>query len=125
MIHDFVFEPRIVSSTTKYFKIVNRLLSVFFFFFFFFFFKKAFHPEVLYKHNTSVSNTPFMFIYNGMCVRATCFDLVGHPQALLGNRSNSLVFLHCGIPNAGKLNNSWICFLGGPEDDLLGRNMSP
>jgi len=25
--------------------------------------------------------------------------------------------------NAEKLNNSWICFLGGPEDDRLGRNM--
>jgi len=22
-----------------------------------------------------------------------------------------------GSHNAGKLNNSWICFLGGPEDD--------
>jgi len=32
---------------------------------------------------------------------------------------------HLGSNNAGKLNNSWTCFLGGPEDDLLGRNMSP
>jgi len=29
------------------------------------------------------------------------------------------------IKLAGKLNSCWICFLGGPEDDLLGRNMSP
>jgi hypothetical protein len=29
------------------------------------------------------------------------------------------------IQGAGKLNSSWICLLGGPEDDLLGRNMSP
>jgi len=36
-----------------------------------------------------------------MYVRATCFDLVGHPQALQGNRSKScLVFLQYGIPNA-------------------------
>jgi len=27
--------------------------------------------------------------------------------------------------NADKLNNFWVCFLGGPEDDRLGRNMSP
>ena len=32
---------------------------------------------------------------------------------------------HLGPHNAGKLNNSWICFLGGPEDDRLCRNMSP
>ena len=32
---------------------------------------------------------------------------------------------HVGSQNAEKLNNSWIYFLGGPEDDLLGRNMSP
>ena len=38
-----------------------------------------------------------------MYVRATCFDLVGHPQALQENRSKScLFFLHCGIPNAYK-----------------------
>ena len=30
---------------------------------------------------------------------------------------------HLGFHNAEKLNNSWICFLGGPEDDRLGRNM--
>ena len=30
-----------------------------------------------------------------------------------------------GSHNAGKLNNTWICVLEGPEDDLLGRNMSP
>jgi len=45
-----------------------------------------------------------------------------------------LVFLHCGIPNAHKFQlqkqkctslYTWICFLGGPADDLLGRNMSP
>jgi len=32
---------------------------------------------------------------------------------------------HLGSHNADKLNNSAICFLGGPEDDQLGRNMSP
>jgi len=32
---------------------------------------------------------------------------------------------HLGSHNAEKLNNSWICFLGGPEEDRLGRNMSP
>ena len=56
-----------------------------------------------HKHNTSVNNTIFIFIYNGIYVRATCFDL-GHPQALQENRSKScLVFLHCGIPNAYKV----------------------
>ena len=40
---------------------------------------------------------------NDIYVKVTCFDLVGHPQALQENRSNSyLVFLHCGIPNACK-----------------------
>ena len=43
-------------------------------------------------------------------VRATCFDLVGHPQASQENRSKSY-FLDL--------------FPGGPEDDLLVRNMSP
>ena len=47
---------------------------------------------------------------------ATCFDLVGHPQALQERRSKRCVgFLHYGIANV----------LGGSEDDLLGRNMSP
>ena len=32
---------------------------------------------------------------------------------------------HLGSHNAENLNNAWICALGGPEDDLLGRNMSP
>jgi len=40
-------------------------------------------------------------MYNGIYVRATCFDLVGHPQILQENRSKGcLFFLHCGIPNA-------------------------
>ena len=43
----------------------------------------------------------FYFIHKGIYVRATCFDLVVHPQALQENRSKScLVFLYCGIPNA-------------------------
>jgi len=34
----------------------------------------------------------------------TCFELVGHPQALQEDRSKTcLVFLPCGIPNAYKL----------------------
>ena len=42
-------------------------------------------------------------IYNGIYVRATCFDLVVHPQAVQENRSKScLGFLHCGIQNAYK-----------------------
>ena len=96
---------------------------------------------------TRQSVTQYLFYMQCMYVRATCFDLVCHPQALQENRWKScLVFLHCGIPNAYKfelqkpkyislykmnshnvegLNNSWICFLGGPEDDRIGRNMSP
>ena len=31
---------------------------------------------------------------------------------------------HLGSHNAGKLNSTCICLLGGPEDDLLGRNVS-
>ena len=30
-----------------------------------------------------------------------------------------------GIPQCRKSNNSWICFLRGPEDDRLSRNMLP
>jgi len=38
-----------------------------------------------------------------MYVRATCFDIVGHPQALQERLIQELlVFLHCGIPNAHK-----------------------
>jgi len=68
----------------------------------------------------------------------TCFDLVGHPQARQENRSKSYgsksVYNFASVTescehleshNVDKLNNSWICFLGGPEDDRLGRNMSP
>ena len=58
---------------------------------------------ITYKYNTSVNNTTLYFIYNGIYVRVTCFDLVGHPQALQENRSKSyLVFLHCGIPQFTK-----------------------
>jgi len=32
---------------------------------------------------------------------------------------------HFGSHNADKLTSYWISFLGGPEDDRLGRNMSP
>jgi len=61
-------------------------------------------PHTSYKYNTSINNTTFYFIYNGIFVRATCFDLVGHPQAFQENRSKSyLVLLHCGIPNAYKV----------------------
>ena len=43
-------------------------------------------------------------MYNSIVVRATCFDLVGHPQALQEDRAKSCsVSLHCGIPNAYKL----------------------
>jgi len=81
----------------------------------------------------SVNNTTF--IYNGIYVRATCFDLVGHPQALQEKQIQELFsfselwdpkFLqvctckhlgsqaqtckHFGSQNAEKLNNYWICF---------------
>ena len=56
---------------------------------------------ITYKYNTSVINKTFYFIYNGIYVRVTCFDIVGHPQALQEDRSKScLVVLHCGIPYA-------------------------
>jgi len=49
------------------------------------------------------SITQLCFIYNGIYVRATCFDLFGHPQALQEHRSKRCsAFLHCGIPNAHK-----------------------
>ena len=42
-------------------------------------------------------------MYNSIFVRATCFDLVGHPQALQEHRfKHCLVFMHCGISNAYK-----------------------
>jgi len=48
-------------------------------------------------------NNNFYFIYSGIYVRATCFDLVGHPQTLQENKSKScLIYPHCGIPNAHK-----------------------
>ena len=38
-----------------------------------------------------------------MYVGATCFDLVGRPQALQEHRAKRcLVFLQCGVPNAYK-----------------------
>ena len=47
--------------------------------------------QVSYQHN-------IYFIYKGKYVRATCFDLVGHPQTLQEDSSKScLVFQHCGI----------------------------
>ena len=65
---------------------------------------EVFHSEVLKhtnKYYTSAINTTFIFIYNCIYVRATCFDLVCHPQALQKHRiKRCLVFLHCGIPNA-------------------------
>ena len=55
------------------------------------------------QSNTSVNNTTILFIYNGIYVRVTCFDMVGHPQARQEYRSKRcLGFLHCGIPNAYK-----------------------
>ena len=78
-----------------------------------------------HKHNTSVSNTIYFYIQWYICVRATCFDLVGHPQALQENISKSSVFLHYGIPQCRKTKQLLDLFSGGPEDDLLGRNMSP
>ena len=47
----------------------------------------------------------YIYIYKCIYVGATCFGPVGHAGALQEN--------------------SWICFLGGPEDDPLGRNLSP
>ena len=41
---------------------------------------KFFHPEVL-PHTTKILHN-ILLIYEGIYVRATCFDLVGHPQAL-------------------------------------------
>ena len=56
------------------------------------------------KYFTPVISTTFILctvVY--MYVRATCFDLVGHPQALQENRSKvCLVYPHRGIPNAHK-----------------------
>ena len=45
------------------------------------------------KHNAPVNNTTFICIYNCTYVRATCLDLVGHPQALQENRSKSFDIL--------------------------------
>ena len=44
--------------------------------------------------------------------------LLGHPQALWENRCKNYISMHCGIPNALK-HSSCICFLRGPEDDLI------
>ena len=58
------------------------------------------------SNTTRQSITQHLFYiqwYIYVCVRETCFDLVGHPQTLQDNRSKScLVFLHCGFQNAYK-----------------------
>jgi len=54
------------------------------------------------------------FIYNSIYVTATCFDLVGHPEALYENRYKScFVFLHVESYNAGNLNTLGSVFLEG------------
>ena len=59
--------------------------------------------DIQSNYYTSVIYTTIIFIYNGIYVRATCFDLVRHPQALQEYRSKRcLGFLHYGIPNAYK-----------------------
>ena len=61
------------------------------------------HTHTHTHTNTTHLSLTQQFIYNGIFVRATCFDLVGHPQAVQEDRSKScLVLLHCGIPNAYK-----------------------
>ena len=41
---------------------------------------------------------------------------LGHPQALWENRSKSCL---CFTVMWDPMNTSWICFLGGPQDDLI------
>ena len=51
------------------------------------------------KNTTHQSLTHFILYF----VRATCFDLVGHPQVLQEDSAKScLVLLQCGIPNVYK-----------------------
>ena len=50
--------------------------------------------------------------------------MLKHIQAYVLYETVTKTCKHLGSHNAGKLNSSWICLLGGPEDDLLGRNMS-
>jgi len=65
--------------------------------------------------NTSVDNTT-LYLYTKIVyfVRATYFDLIrstsGPPRRQI---QELFVSLHYGI------NNSWICLLGGPEDELI------
>jgi len=68
------------------------------------FFKFSIPKRYNIQINTIVSQQHnIYFIYNGIYVRATCFDLVGNPQVLQEKRSKScLVYPHCGIPNAYK-----------------------
>ena len=77
------------------------------------------------KHNTSVNNTIFIFYIQWYVCQGDMFrpsrSSSGPPRRQIKELFSFPAF---GILNAGKLNNSWICLLGGPEDDLLGRNMS-
>ena len=62
---------------------------------FFFFLSFPSRSVITHKRNTSVNNRTFIFIYNGIYVRTTCFDLVGHPQAFQENRSKSCLVFRC------------------------------
>ena len=50
--------------------------------------------------------------------------MLKHIQAYVLYETVTKTCKHLESHNAGKLNSSWIYLLGGPEDDLLGRNMS-
>jgi len=74
---------------------------------------EVFHPEVLqntHKHYTSVINKFYSYTMVYMSGRhVSTYSIILRPS----KKTDPRVVL------------SWVCFLGGPEDDRLGRNMSP
>ena len=65
-------------------------------------------PSCSYKYNTSVNNTTlYLYTIKIVYYQGDMFrPLLGHLQALWENRSKNV-------------DSSWICFLRGPEDDLI------
>ena len=79
---------------------ILQLVTIYIYIYFKFSISKCYNIQISI---TRQSLTQHLFIYNSIYVRATCFDLVGHPQSLQEHRfKRCLVFLDSGIPNAYK-----------------------
>jgi len=61
------------------------------------------------KLNTTRQSLTHLFIYSIIYVRATCFDLVGHPQALQENQIQEF-FFNLFIKQHAPLHSNITCF---------------